>query len=227
MTAESLTEIFDNLPKYKDEPLHPDLVDWVEDTDIGKCLKHPLVFDILMGLPAVSNYMYAQKRAALLAALDRGDFHQVVFLHERPYRFWAVQQHNLFSETRLLGQVWVESENIWQNLADWMIYFADLMKQGDERLRLMNDDDLEIYKALPESVTVHRGHQGNRNKQGLSWTTDKERAEWFARRFDGPDPRVTSGVVAKSDIIAHFGGRGEDEIVVLPSDVNVTRTRRA
>jgi hypothetical protein len=56
---------------------------------------------------------------------------------------------------------------------------------------------------------------------GLSWTTDREKAVWFARRFPGPEPRVLTGRTRRGNVIAYFAGRQEAEVIVLPEDVEV------
>jgi hypothetical protein len=57
--------------------------------------------------------------------------------------------------------------------------------------------------------------------RGLSWTADKKKAEWFAGRFPTLNDKgfVASGWVRKDDVLAHFIGRQESEIVVLPDKV--------
>jgi hypothetical protein len=43
--------------------------------------------------------------------------------------------------------------------------------------------DAEERAALPDVVTILRGFTHAEGARGLSWTLDRERAEWFARRF--------------------------------------------
>lgn len=67
-----------------------------------------------------------------------------------------------------------------------------------------------------EPVEVFRGSFAS-HKRNLSWTTSRERAEWFAGRGDmagkGRKMRVYRTVVPADRIYAHHTGRGEDEIV--------------
>ena len=61
-----------------------------------------------------------------------------------------------------------------------------------------------------------------RCRLGWSWTTEKAKAEWFARRFAALDrvkPKVITGIVAKNDVIAYFGRRKEAEVVCRPKAV--------
>lgn len=85
------------------------------------------------------------------------------------------------------------------------------MKMADKEISLpvnieqLSDDDM---------VTIYRGVRVN-NCKGLSWTTDKQRAEWFAKRFgiSGEKGYVFTGQIKKKDIIAFFDSRNEEEIV--------------
>ena len=51
--------------------------------------------------------------------------------------------------------------------------------------------------------------------QRLSWTLDRETAEWFAHRF-GEEGTVYEAQIPKKYILAFFNGRNESEVVVDP-----------
>lgn len=83
---------------------------------------------------------------------------------------------------------------------------------------LMTRDELNYFNSLPGKLEVFRGVSIGRNPKGLSWTHNKEKAIWFAHRFDklsknGEKGYVLSTIVSKKDILAYFN-RGEDEIVI-------------
>ncbi len=85
------------------------------------------------------------------------------------------------------------------------------MKMATKSPLLESDiDDL----SDEDMVTVYRG-VGTNSHKGLSWTTDKGVAEWFAKRFssNGDKRYVFTGRVHKKDIIALFNGRNEKEVV--------------
>jgi hypothetical protein len=55
---------------------------------------------------------------------------------------------------------------------------------------------------------------------GLSWTLDREKAQWFANRWlslKRRRPIVLQTVARKADVMAYFAGRNEQEIVVHPN----------
>jgi hypothetical protein len=219
------------------EELDPELAEWIEDGPLGPMLKHPLVYDITgVHVPGIPNRQLRYKKAVLKEAVERGDWHTVVFLHERPYRasalFRVMQEHGeQMSDAdywKLVGRVWVDSENIWQNTLEWDALLGS-ERGGREAIMVPDvfdddDADLAMHRALPETVTVYRGATAGLNEEGLSWTTDRNTAVWFARRFadhrDG-EPVVLTGTVAKSDVIACFTGRGESEVVVVEGTVHV------
>ena len=67
-----------------------------------------------------------------------------------------------------------------------------------------------------ETLTVYRGSLTS-TKRGMSWTTDKARAAWFAARGDmmgkGRTMHLWAVDLPSDRVEAHFGNRGEDEIV--------------
>lgn len=206
------------------EPLDPELAAYIdEDGPLGPMIRHPLVFDPTgMATPGLPNRQLRWKKKALAEALSERDWYTAVFLHERPYRadaLWQIARDHAdeISDTgywELVGAVWTDSENIWQNEAEWEeLLHAD----RPERQAMMDDDEREMFAVLPEVIEVWRGCIQGQNEDGLSWTTDRERARWFARRFadnrDG-DPIVLHGTVAKEQVVAYFAGRNESEIVV-------------
>jgi hypothetical protein len=85
----------------------------------------------------------------------------------------------------------------------------------------MMPDERRYLAALPGSITVYRGYQGKHQAKGLSWTLDKERAEWFARRWGGLLDLgylsyVAERTVGKKDIFAYINSRQEQEIILRP-----------
>ena len=82
---------------------------------------------------------------------------------------------------------------------------------------LMNQEERAAYKSLEDIVTVYRGvtSYNVKNVKALSWTLDRDTAEWFAHRF-GKDGTVYTAQIKKEDICAYFSGRKESEVIVNP-----------
>jgi hypothetical protein len=202
------------LKQYSNVELNPELQKFVVETEIGKYIKHPLVFSPLV-LPGLANQMLEQKYNQLRKALDTKNFSQYVFLHERPYRVSVFKdiKHELTDENywKLLSSIWTDTENSYQDLGTWKNLFKS--KRG-QRHNLMTEDELNTMESLDDTVTIFRGCVKNLNEDGLSWTLDKERAEWFANRFD-QEGIVIEKAIGKEKIVAYFSGRGEEEIIVI------------
>lgn len=115
---------------------------------------------------------------------------------------------------RYLAYSWVMAENPNQDIN---VDISTLIKwfRSADRKNIMEDDELEYYNSLPDTVTIYRGIAiGRAEQNGLSWTCNRKTAEWFANRFNIGDEKgyVLKGVIDKKDIFAYFNGRDEDEI---------------
>lgn len=136
-------------------------------------------------------------------------FHKIVFEIglEDPQRFWDE-----------FWGIWTGSENLFDDFE----FFEELVDHGLElgspHLGLEKKEQAALRK-LPPVITIYRGCIEH-NQEGWSWTTDREKARWFANRAFGADERqVLKGTVRKEDVLGYLMGRGESEIVVRPEDV--------
>jgi hypothetical protein len=210
------------------EELHPDLEPWVEETEnLGRWIKHPLVFSALH-LPQFNanvNRMYTQRSQAIEEMWEEENYKGIVWAHERAYRmeaFLDVHEHmNDHDYWETLGAIWTDSENIWQNEQYWV---DALHSEREGREYMMEPDEREALAKLPEVIKIYRGYDQEDREYGLSWTLDKERAEWFARRLwfedkGGVGPSLAEGEVKREHVIAYFTGRKEAEIVVASENI--------
>jgi hypothetical protein len=77
--------------------------------------------------------------------------------------------------------------------------------------------DEEEPATPPDSITLWRG--GTR-KTRMSWTADREQAEWFQHRFDHVKPgKLWTVTVGPDRLLAHYRKkhRGENEYVIDPT----------
>lgn len=196
--------------------LHPELIPHVGNTGAFHALTHPLLYAVPYAeqLNEYLNTAYEAKKARLLELMEACDWVGIVFTHERPHRAEALNNVMVSMEEpdmwSLVAKVWTDSENIWQNLDLWV----NVWSQGGCQMA-MTDQELAVYHSLPKVVEVHRGYIPGENDDGLSWTLDLKTAKWFANRFGRG--KVITKLVNKRDILAYFSGRGEQEVIILPS----------
>lgn len=204
----------------KEEPLRPELKKYLERHDtLGHVLRHPLVFGVpyFEQMNAVYNRSYEVKSEYLNEKLREKDWFGALALTERPYRFELMMKiHEKMHDGdywEALSWLWIDSENIWQNKAGWI----DLLRSNRPG-SLMNEDEQEEFKQLPEKITIYRGCIKGLNEEGISWTMDSKVASKFTNRFrKKPEVGlVKKKVLKKSDVYAYINSRSEREIIILP-----------
>jgi hypothetical protein len=205
--------------------LHSDLADYVfPDETFGQVIHHPLVI-WFMPLNSMTvdmvNTQYEQKRKAVEEALDKCEYERYIWLHERPYRLQAfislVESNAEIADAdywKIIGDIWTDTENAYANLNEWEELFGS---NRSERNNMMNKEEIAELNSMPETLTIYRGCLHGLNEDGVSWTTDRDRAEWFANRFGskGLEPCVLQQEIRKDEVIAYFTRRGESEVLTL------------
>lgn len=206
----------------RQEDLDPELACCETQSAIGPVIKHPLLFAVpyVPAMNAMINQAFRAKRAAVEEAQNSRRWEHYLWLHERPYRVWAFARIAGQLDDRdyweQLGRLWTDSENIFEAEALWLRLLTDparlacraLMMTGEERAHLA---------GLPDRITVYRGYSQPGRGNGMSWTLSRDVARRFALRFTvDTRGRIARREVDKCDVIAYFGGRGEQEIVLAP-----------
>jgi len=211
------------------EELHDDLKPWVvNDGPFGPMLKHPLVQEMFFDPQRCArlNASYAYKLEAIAKAREDQEWNRYIFLRERPYRAGILHEISDLLSGReyweLAGNVWVDSENCYQYVDEWYeILTADPLGR-----KFMSSEDVRsVFTLTPEKggllpeTKIYRGFSHDDALSGFSWTLDRARAKWFARRSawrKGDTPKVASATVARGHVIAYITSRDEQEIVLLP-----------
>lgn len=176
---------------------------------------HPLVHEPLYSpaLNAMYNAQLSHKKLAVERAKDSENWSQFVFLHERPYRLDAFDEIHVIMPPadywELLSSVWIDSENIWQQQSSWLLFLTNRIGSSS---RFMSKEERAYLKSLPDEFPIYRGCSYF-NEEGISWTLNPEKAEWFAKRFAKPGGKVIKKVVKRKDCFAYLSRRNEDEIV--------------
>lgn len=110
-----------------------------------------------------------------------------------------------------LSWIWIDTEFPNQYSTELLLNLFELA----DKQTLMNEEELNGLKILPNEVVVYRGVQTERAKvKGMSWTLNKDKAAWFANRWK--KGKVYRATIKKNAIIAYFKERSEEEIVVNP-----------
>ena len=116
----------------------------------------------------------------------------------------------------ILADAWIRSEqpNHDPNLPRSRL--LAMFRAADPAI-LMDDEERKLLDTLEDTVTVYRGvHSAKSNGvNAMSWTLDKDTADWFAGRY-GRQGCVYEAKIQKEHIYALFLGRNESEVIVDP-----------
>jgi hypothetical protein len=149
--------------------------------------------------------------------------------HERTIPLWGATTDE---PPDVFWPVFLENWNVCDGLWPMRQIMLSTLRQRKAELSpigFMDPADRAFYDALPRRVTVFRGC-GRRRVRGLPWTTDRERAEFFARggRFaPPPDPVIACGEIAKADLFFVSTDRKESEVVLDPYSIKRLRLEGA
>lgn len=186
-------------------------------------IHHPLVVTLFNGHDMEidhANGVFKHKLERIAKAEKEKDASSYVFTHERAYRFEAL--HEVANDTyfwelskkdywKLVADVWIDSENIYEFKEEWSdVLFHHIYNDTKNATHLMmTKEEKEEFDKLPNEITIYRGGVDN---YAFSWTLDKEKAKWFAKRFSKKH-KVFEKTINKKHALALFNGRGEKEIV--------------
>jgi len=144
------------------------------------------------------------------------DIWKIMMMLHKPYRLQILLYiyNHLDGDTftELLKNNWMSTEFPHQNGIRPMI---DAFKKTNKD-KLMDKEELEFYNNLPETIVCYRGLQAPKAPiRGLSWTLDKKKAKWFARRWSQKN-KLYQAKINKKHIFAYFNDRDEEEVVLNP-----------
>ena len=127
--------------------------------------------------------------------------------------------------SKILGDAWIRSENPNGDANVTKKELLSMFKKADKKT-LMTEEDYKRWQGLDETITVYRGVTSHnaKNIKALSWTLDRQTADWFARRFE-EEGTVYEARINKKDTYAYFGERCESEVIVDPKGLmDITET---
>lgn len=204
------------------EDLDPELACCETPSAIGSVIKHPLLFAVpyIPAMNAMINEAFRAKKAAVEEAKANRRWGHYLWLHERPYRVHAfariAAQLDDATYWEQLGQLWTDSENIFEAEALWLRLIREPSRIASRAL-MMTAEERQHLAGLPDRITIYRGYSHPGRGNGMSWSLSRDVAQRFAFRFTVDTPgRIAHREIDKGDVIAYFAARGEQEIVLAP-----------
>lgn len=159
------------------------------------------------------------------------DVWRILMYMHTPYRplLFKLCANDLSDEdyAQMLVEVWTGTENPNQDanvkIPQWIRFFKKAKKE-----LLMTEEELNVYNSLSdtEPIEIYRGVGHGREPYGLSWTANVATAQWFAKRWENKDAYMLKTHCNKSDVLAYFNCRGEDELVVNVKNLDKSKMER-
>lgn len=153
------------------------------------------------------------------------DVYSIIGLITRSYRmqFYKLIMDYLSSKdyAKLASFIWTDCEFPSSQRVITKNQWIKIFRTADKKY-LMSSQELEHIDKLPDEFPIYRGFGTNasdanvlfRSWTGLSWTTNPQKAVWFAKRFNLKEQIVLKiEHFKKTDVLAYFDIRDEDEIV--------------
>lgn len=91
--------------------------------------------------------------------------------------------------------------------------------------KMMDDTEKAKLLALPDEITIYRGLPDQRaKKKGLSWSVNRNKAMWFATRWNSKKARLVTAKINKKNVYMYTDARKEEEVVVNPARLKIIET---
>ncbi|MCG9899549.1 MAG: hypothetical protein MH132_06085 [Hydrotalea sp.] len=107
------------------------------------------------------------------------------------------------------------------NKIAYSTYYKLFSVKRNHREELMSKEEREVLSSLPEVITIYRAGSTEEEetlKYGISWTLNKAIANKFAKvksLRDKVPMKIFELKIAKSEVIAYFKSRNEEEIIYI------------
>lgn len=238
LVAGSIGDMLD----YPGEKLHPELDAATSESGGMIWIHHPMMIDMRMpdDMNGWVNRRFLAKKALIEKAEANGDWGQALALYEKPYRMqklfeWQERIDEL-AWWKLFADTYIGIEN-WEQYREQIYDAMTIVSLRQEptargmatleavRNAMMDEDEREAFEKLPKTVTVYRGYCRECGDDGVSWTLERETAEWFARRRQtvDQDKLLPVGIVIRATFwrdatFGYFTRRDESEVIALPID---------
>ena len=198
-------------------------------------IKHPFTDSGIVTVRSGNEYRAAditadeavrsQWREQMASLIENAETPRHIYMMlTKSYRFaflkYAMPYFSQKDFSEYLANAWVmcESPNNDPNFTQKQM--LGLFKKADPQV-LMDEDEYKQFQALEDTLVVYRGvtsYNANRVK-AMSWTFDREKAEWFAHRFVVVGA-VYEAKIDKAHVYAFFSSRNESEVIVDPAFLN-------
>lgn len=149
--------------------------------------------------------------------IKKSSLEQIYAFLDKRYFFSFLNHTEEYLNAKMMAKVlacrWQQLEYISNNAVVSTHKILKWFRFADKK-ELMDEEEYQRFLNLPEEVTIYRGvsEYNRKYKKAISWTLNKEQAEWFAGRWGNDEQEVWEVTVPKKCILCYFAT--EDEVIV-------------
>lgn len=149
--------------------------------------------------------------------IKKSSLKHIYMLLDKRYFFSFLNHTEKYLDAKMMAEVlacrWQQLEYISNNAVASTHKILKWFRFADKK-ELMDEEEYQRFLNLPEEVTIYRGvsEYNRKYKKAVSWTLNKEQAEWFAGRWGNDEQEVWGVTVPKKCILCYFAT--EDEVIV-------------
>ena len=167
----------------------------------------------------------ATYRKFIFHEIDRNKLELVYAMVNENYKMLWFKACSPFLSDKDYGEflidAWITQENPNNDINVQPQEVIQFFKKAKKRY-IMQEAELDFFKAFPSKLTVYRGIGKGMPREGLSWTTSKSKAIWFKDRYKKyGEGELLKAVVKKEDILAYTNSRAEKEVIINVFNVKI------
>lgn len=229
------------------EELHPDLFDFIDYVNGEPHVRHFLIWsyepvdpDGISFSNTLVNQSFIGKRKLYEKYLKKKQYNNIITLLDKHTQIeWFLQHfrmvYNDLGEKRyykFLRNILVYIDNH----DPYRKHYSDLIQIGEDPTLMMSSLEKRQFKKLPDELKIYRGTSSDkkitkRNVKplfGNSWSIDREISIWFSMKHS-PKYRGSKYIILltytlpKSEVISYFTDRGENEIFLDYTTIDIDR----
>jgi hypothetical protein len=233
--------------KDRKEQLLPELYQFLANIEGEPYVRHYLCWSITPVNPFeeseqnhLANILYIFNKKMYERYLEEKDYDSIlVHLDKQTKMGWFIKNYKKIYRD-------VGDEKYYKILRQILIYvdnhdhvrkhYSKLISRGNDHLQMMSKKERNQFDKLPKKLTIFRGTSSNKfvtpsnikKLFGNSWSLDREIPIWFSIKHS-PKIRGSKYIILltyklkKSEVISYFTQRGENEIFLDYTNIDLKR----
>ena len=238
-----------NIIQLPEEELHPDLFGSLIKKGEDTYVRHFLIWSHFpvnpygkSGRNSLVNWEYSTKKVEYNGYLKNKNYDDILVLLDKQTQMgWFIKNYKRINKDigdEKYYKMFREILTYVDNHDEVRKHYSKLLTYGKDHLQMMSKKERKQFNKLPDTFTIYRGTSSDKlptssnvkKLLGNSWTNDKKTSKWFSQthspKFRGSKYNIILNYqVKKSEIISWFSERGEKEVFMDFTKIDVSKVK--